>query len=435
MELVVILVLLVLVGFGGWIYLIYSKMRAGSEAFWYQDPTGDTNILSAFWHLINKSSGDENNRSFVVAATLPGAVLIIMLVAVSSVLTELYHTHSAAKSTDCVFPIARVDRDEYRHSPSDVLVGITMFAQTATMVCGVAGLVLPGAIGRLGAISMSYMFPAAAVSSIVHIRQYATTLDGTNTVQSGLEASDIADKTGFDQFSTVVSVAYFAFIVGCGIFALAGLIKTLFPAGDVGATGSASVASWLGWFTGFATAATMMGVGMAVAFDSQIHDVQWVVGTDAEKHRKMCHVSSDHGFAHFVFGKIGDESRLEAITLVAAFVSVFSVVWYIAAALAMTMGLGDGMVQLLIRLRGVNTACLYTSVALWSIVVFANALSPCFTISTSATEDMFINLPLVLLACYYASNVFRVATKMPTQSPFYSRMDASLYNHCDKLLM
>ncbi|MGB0550026.1 MAG: hypothetical protein ACPGR8_12925 [Limisphaerales bacterium] len=424
------------VGFAGWGYLVYTKMMEGSESFWYQDPSGDTNLLSAFWHLINKSSGDENNRSYVVAASLPGVVLIIMLVAVSSMLTELYHTHGAHSSPDCIFPIARVDRNEYRHSPSDLLVGLTMFAQTATMVCGSAALVMPGAWGRLGAISMSYMFPAAAVSSIVHIRQYATTLDGTNELPVTLEADDVADKTGFDDFSTVVSIAYFAFIIGCAIFALAGLVKTLFPAGDTGGDGAAGVASWLGWFTGFATAATMMSVGMAVAFDSQIHDVKWVTGNNAATVRDMCHVSDDHMFAHFIFGGIGDESKLKIITMVAAFVSLFSVIWYMLAAVAMTFGLGDMIVQALIRFRGVNTAALYTSVALWSVVVFANALSPCFTIATTSTEDMFINLPLVLLACYYGSNVFRVATKLPTRSPFYTRMgDSKLYSHCDKLMM
>ena len=430
----VIIILLFVVGFTGWAYLAYSKYASGSEAFWNADPTGDTNIFSAFWHLINKSSGDANKRSFVIAAALPGLTLIIMLIAVSSMLTELYHTHSAEDADDCVFPIARVDRDEYRHSPSDLLVGLTMFGQTTAMVSGAAGMVLPGAWGRLGAISMSYMFPFAVVASIVHIRQYATTLDGSNDVTALLKPAEVAEKTGFDDFATVVSVAYFAFILGCGIFALAGLVKTLFPAGDTGGSGSASVASWLGWFTGFATAATMMAVGMAVAFDSQIHDVQWVTGTNAAAARQMCHVSDDHKFAHAVFGDVGDESKLEIVTLVAAFISLFSVVWYLFAAMAMTFGLPEWVVHGLIRARGVNTASLYLSVALWSIVVFANALSPCFTIATSATEDMFINLPLVLLSCYYGSNLYRVATKLPTQSPFYSRMDGKTYSHCELLM-
>ena len=436
-ELVVWMTIWSVVGVGGWLYLVYVKVTQGAEAFWNEEPTSDDNFFKAAWHLVNKSSGNSNNSAFVTVATLPGTLLMIFLLSVSSVLTEVYHQHGADNSHNCLMPIARVDRDHFRYAPSDMLVGITMFTQTVVVVCGLAAVFLPGAIGRLSAVSMAYMFPAAAIGSIIHIRQYATTLDGStahSAVVAAMKAKDIAEATGFDDFSTAVSVAYFAFLLGCAMFALAGLTKTLFPANEDGG-GAAGIASWLGWFTGFATAAVMMAVGMTVAFNSQIHDVTWLTGTDAVAgaHRERCHVDSDNRFAHFVFGDVGDDSKLKAVTLAAAFLSLFSVIWYLLAGAAI-MGMGESMVPLLVRLRGLNTASLYTSVALWSIVVFANALSPCLTIGTTAGEDMFINVPVVLLACYYASNVFRIATKLPTQSPFYRSMGEYGHMH-DRLVM
>ena len=45
----VILLLMVVVGIGGWVYMMYHKF-AGS-AFWTEDPTGDENLFSALKHL------------------------------------------------------------------------------------------------------------------------------------------------------------------------------------------------------------------------------------------------------------------------------------------------------------------------------------------------------------------------------------------------
>ena len=63
---------------------------------------------------------------------------------------------------------------------------------------------------------------------------------------------------------------------------------------------------------------------------------------------------------------------------------------------------------------------------MWMVVIFANVISPCMSIDSTSTEDALMRLPAYLLACYYATNVYRVATKRDTNSPFYSHLGHSL---------
>ena len=61
----------------------------------------------------------------------------------------------------------------------------------------------------------------------------------------------------------------------------------------------------------------------------------------------------------------------------AAALSTLSVA-HLIAAYAMTMAnVSETIVSGLIRLRGVNVVAIYSSVALWMVVIFANVISPC----------------------------------------------------------
>ena len=85
--------------------------------------------------------------------------------------------------------------------------------------------------------------------------------------------------------SSVVSIAYFTFMAGCVLFAIAGVAKTVFALRDTG--GNDELASWVGWTTGFASATATCH--RPIVADSQIHVTDFNVDGYDDHHAAYCH--------------------------------------------------------------------------------------------------------------------------------------------------
>lgn len=441
-----LVVLMSLFGLGciGWVHVTVSWFM--KDLFWQHEDEnqeggiwdGIKNAAMAFFKLTNESSSGDNKRSFVQAVAAPGTILMLMLLTCSSVLTETYSSHYAPTSkTGCVFPLARYDKDKFMYAPSDLLVAITMLTQTVCILLGLTAVFGPSHnTARLSAVGMAYMFPVAACGSIIHLRQYFTPIN----IDTELGKTFISIHTGYDNVGTAVSVAFFFFVGGCALFAAMGLIKSVTSLITTGEAPNATKTTgefpyvhfrlWVGWISGMLTAGTVCGLSWQVYADKQITDIGNIYAKT-----EACHIDDQNMFAHFIFGAAEGEDKLDGIVLAAAIFATVSSLWYVLSFAALFEAVAERfpmMVKVLTSVRGINTSCMYISVALFSVLTFANLMSPCEIVTTDETEDLFLPVPILLLAIYYSINVYRVSVKGDIATPFYHHMgDAN--NHMGTL--